>query len=100
MLKSSSGSGARASLRQTFDSQTGVHLPDLDVVLEERGEELANQLTCQLLLLHRTEGVGEVRGDQPLLGRCTLGTTCTCFEDLDSLLHSSLKRLIFFSTSS
>ena len=64
-----------------------MHLPDLDVVLEERGEELANQLTCQLLLLHRTEGVGEVRGDQPLLGRRPLGTACTCFEDLDSLVH-------------
>ena len=64
-----------------------MHLPDLDVVLEERGEELANQLTCQLRLLHRAEGVGEVRGDQTLLGRRPLGTACTCFEDLDSLLH-------------
>ena len=69
-----------------------MHLPDLDVVLEERGEELANQLTGQLLLLHRAEGVREVRGDQTLLSRRPLGTTCTSFEDLDSLVHIGEER--------
>ena len=43
--------------------------------------------TCQLLLLHRAEGVREVRGDQTLLGRRPLGTACTSLEDLDSFVH-------------
>ena len=57
------------------------------MAIEEGCEELTDQLTCQLLLLHGAEGVGEVRGDKTLLGRRPLGTASTRFEDLDRFVH-------------
>ena len=64
-----------------------MHLPDLDMAVEECREELTDQLTSQLLLLHRTKGISEVRGDKSLLRRRPLRTASAGFEDLDRLFH-------------
>ena len=63
-----------------------MHLPDLHPLVIECCEVLLDKLLGSFTLLHRAEGVGEVRGHKACLRRRPLGSACTCLEGLHSLI--------------
>ena len=64
-----------------------MHFTDLYACAVERCEVLANETFGKLSLLHWAKRIGEVRGNEPSLCGCPLGTTCTILEGLDGVIH-------------